>query len=234
MTLSTMTAWPRSIVTIMLVGASLAAASTALESALPVVMALFAIGSTAVLLAGRMRLARTRRFGLANTLTLLRVAAACLLAGGAVAGPSSGWSTFLVALAGLSLDALDGPVARRTGRSSSFGARFDMDADTAFLAALVLCLIAADHVGAWLAALAFLRPAFVLSGLTWPRFARPLPPSTRRRASCGTAAFALVVALAPPLSAAAPWLAGGALAILVLSFTIDLAKLMRPDVAHAV
>lgn len=233
MTLSTMTAWPRSIVTITFVGVSLAAASTMLGSAPPVVMALFAVGAMTVLSAGQARLARTRRFGLANTLTLLRIAAACLLAGIAVADAGIGWSAFMIALAGLSLDALDGPVARYTRRSSSFGARFDMDADTAFLASLVLCLIAADRAGAWLAALAFLRPAFVLAGLTWRRLAQPLPPSARRRASCGTAALALVVALAPPLAGAAPWLAAGALAILVLSFVIDLAWLMRGRTAIA-
>jgi phosphatidylglycerophosphate synthase len=73
----------------------------------------------------------------------------------------------------LSLDGVDGWVARRTGTVSALGARFDMEVD-AFLI-LVLSLPVARSMGAWVLLIGAARYLFVLGGwwLPWMRAALP-------------------------------------------------------------
>ena len=78
----------------------------------------------------------------ADVITLVRAVLAVVVA---VIGPT-GPGLVLVVVA-LSLDWVDGQVARRTGTASAFGARFDMEAD-AFLIA-VLSVYAAAGYGWW-------------------------------------------------------------------------------------
>jgi phosphatidylglycerophosphate synthase len=84
----------------------------------------------------------------------------------------------LVGLASVALvlDGVDGWVARRTGTSSAFGARFDMEVD-AFLI-LVLSLYVARSAGWWVLLIGAARYGFVAAGsvLPWLRGAAPPRP----------------------------------------------------------
>jgi len=176
------------------------------------------------------RFARTGevRFGPANTLTLLRAALVLLLLLAAFDAPTSSWPLFGVAAAALLLDALDGRVARRFSCASPFGARFDIEVDTAFLFTVALLLHLDGRAGVWVLAAGLLRPAFLLAGRLLPPLARPLPRSRRRAIVCGVAATALTFALAPPLpEVLAASAAGAAVLALTLSFARDVHRLLR-------
>lgn len=169
------------------------------------------------------------RFGPANTLTLLRLTLVLLLLLAALGGrgPPS-WPMSAIASAALLLDALDGRVARRFCCASRFGARFDIEADTAFLFTVALLLLLAGRAGPWVLAAGLMRPLFLLAGRLHPPLARELPPSERRRLVCGLAACLLTLALLPPLSpAAAAFLAATATLALAGSFARDLHHLLR-------
>ncbi|WP_079132362.1 CDP-alcohol phosphatidyltransferase family protein [Streptomyces nanshensis] len=130
----------------------------------------------------------------------------------------------VVASAALVLDAVDGQVARRTGTSSGLGARFDMEVD-AFLI-LVLSAFVGLFVGLWVLAIGAIRYVFVAAQQVLPWLRGPLPPSRARKTVAALQGIALVVAgsgLVP--GPVAVFVAGGALAALVWSFSRDIAWL---------
>ncbi len=102
----------------------------------------------------------------------------------------------LVALAAvaLSLDWVDGQVARRTGTTSALGARFDMEVDS-FLV-LVLCGYVADQVGAWVLVIGAMRYVFVAAGWVLPWMRGSLPPRYWRKVVAATQGIALTVVAA--------------------------------------
>lgn len=166
------------------------------------------------------------RFGIANRITLIRLALGSMLAGllGGTFPASAPLAWGLVALAALTalLDAIDGAMARRSGLSSAFGARFDMETDAAYTLVLSALVWQAGQAGPWVLAAGLLRYAFVAAAWAWPWLAAPLPPSRRRQTLCAVQVTTLVVCLAPivppSLSAA---LAASSLALLGLSFALD-------------
>lgn len=114
--------------------------------------------------------------GPADLVTLLRATLACGLA--ALVAESFLTSvevTAVVALAALALalDAVDGRVARRTGTTSAFGARFDGEADAFLL--LVLSVYVARSAGAWVLAIGAARYVFWAAGWAWPWMRDRLP-----------------------------------------------------------
>lgn len=170
------------------------------------------------------------RFGPANQVTLARLALAALLAG-LLGEPVSGalaWIAVAVAALAALLDAVDGPIARRTGLTSVFGARFDMETDAVLMLALAALAWQLGKAGPWILLAGMLRYLFVGAGRVSHWLARPLPPSLRRKTACVVQIVALVACLAPivphPASAA---LAGTALALLSYSFAVDVAWLRR-------
>ncbi len=169
------------------------------------------------------------RFGLANQVTLARAGGAAIFAG-LVAAPELvvGWTAAAAAAGLLALDGIDGWAARRQGLESGFGARFDMETDALIILALAALALALGKAGPWVLALGAMRYAFVAAGLVWPRLARPLPPSLRRKAVCVLQVVALTVLLAPvvapPVSAS---IGAVALAVLGWSFAMDLRWLIR-------
>jgi phosphatidylglycerophosphate synthase len=84
-----------------------------------------------------------------------------------------------LAAVALVLDAVDGRVARRTGTASSFGARFDIEADS-FLA-LVLSVYVAGSLGPWVLAIGLMRYAFVVAGYLLPWLNAPLSADRTRK-----------------------------------------------------
>lgn len=164
--------------------------------------------------------------GGANRITLLRVTLALPLLGlvlwpQVIDDATRIWSVVLGTLA-LSLDGLDGWLARRTSTESSFGARFDMESDAALLMVLSVLAWRADEVGAWVLGIGLMRYAFVAAGWIWPWLNAPLPPSMRRKVICVVQGIALLIALAPltPVVLGLGLLVA-ALATLTWSFAID-------------
>jgi phosphatidylglycerophosphate synthase len=170
------------------------------------------------------------RFGPANQVTLARAALVALLAGfvGARGGTDFAALACTLALVAAVLDAADGRLARATGMTSAFGARFDLETDAALLAVLSVLAWQLGKAGPWVLAIGLARYAFVAAGagLAWLR--RPLTASFRRRLVCAVQMVALVAALAPvvapPVSTV---LAAAALAALCYSFAADVRWLGR-------
>ena len=99
----------------------------------------------------------------ANLLTLCRLFGSLGLL--ALPAFSSGfWAVYL--FCGLT-DMADGPVARRTGSASAFGARLDTAADAVFLAAAFAKLLPALTVPGWLWAWLALIAAIKTGNLRW-------------------------------------------------------------------
>ena len=173
-------------------------------------------------------------FGAANYATAIRatiamavLAAACTLNEVMETGR---WALFAAAATALALDGVDGWLARRAGRASAFGARFDMEVDSALMLIIGLALWRLDQTGAWVLSCGLWRYAFLAIGALRPRFAAPLPSSFRRKLFCVAPLVCLIAALNPIVPPyGAQLLAAIALIGLSASFLIDLAHLARPS-----
>lgn len=183
-----------------------------------------AVIAVAVLSSGVVRHGMTR-LGPANQITLSRT----LLSAGAaavVAGDLTGHASHPLVVTGLaavslSLDVVDGAVARRTGQATPLGARFDMEADAFLL--MVLSLHLASVYGWWIGGIAALRYAFVAAALALPWLAAPLPRRPSRRLIAATTGVILVVASSLLLpGAVAVSVLAVALCALVVSFGRDI------------
>lgn len=171
------------------------------------------------------------RLGPADVVTLVRTALGCGAAGlvvdGLVAtGDGPVPVLFPVCATALLLDAVDGPVARRTGTTSAFGGRFDGEADAFVM--LVLSVQVASTTGWWVLVLGLLRYVFGLAGMALPWLARRLPLRWWRKVGAAAAGVALVAAVPGVLPA--PVATAGllvALALLLESFGRDVAWLWR-------
>jgi phosphatidylglycerophosphate synthase len=190
-------------------------------------------GVALVLLTG-WGLRRTGRggFGPADWITFGRATlvgcAAELIADG---GHPHVWMVGLIAVA-LLLDGVDGQVARRTGTSSEFGARFDMEVD-AFLI-LLLCVQVAETFGLWVLAIGLMRYAFVAASWAMPWLTAPLYPSMARKTVAAVQGVVLVVAVSEILPVTWTFAAVAfALASLVWSFGRDVVWLARTRVPAA-
>ena len=170
---------------------------------------------------------RTRSLGPADRVTLARGlmvgAVTALVADRAGQDVPVALVVTLAAVA-LSLDWVDGQVARRTGTSSALGARFDMEVD-AFLI-LVLSAYVAVHMGPWVLAIGLMRYVFVAASWRFRWMNAPLPASYARKVVAAVQGIFLVVAASGLLPFAAV-LVGLALASLVWSFGRDVLWLWR-------
>ncbi|MDX8032887.1 CDP-alcohol phosphatidyltransferase family protein [Lentzea sp. BCCO 10_0856] len=170
---------------------------------------------------------RTRSLGPADRVTLARGlmvgAVTALVADRAGQDVPVALVVTLAAVA-LSLDWVDGQVARRTGTSTALGARFDMEVD-AFLI-LVLSAYVAVHMGPWVLAIGLMRYAFVAASWRFRWMNAPLPASYARKVVAAVQGIFLVVA-ASGLLPFATVLVGLALASLVWSFGRDVLWLWR-------
>lgn len=170
------------------------------------------------------------RFGPANLVTAVRAGLVAVVLGLIAAPVTDGvaWTAAVFGLIVMLLDGVDGWLARRTGLSSPFGARFDMEVDALLILALAGFVWRHDKTGAWVLASGALRYAFVVSGYAWVWMREPLPPSRRRQAICVVQIVALLLAILPPTPGpVAWWLAATSLILLLISFAIDVAWLSR-------
>jgi phosphatidylglycerophosphate synthase len=205
----------------------------------PIVASGLAYLLAALVAVGRLDRYPKSRFGIANTVTLVRLVGAAVFAGFAIepaliAAPAAAWAALAAALALLSLDGVDGFFARRQGLESEYGARFDMEVDALFILVLALIAWRLSGTGAWVLGLGLLRYGFVAAAWAWPVLDRPLPWSRRRKTVCVIQVAVLTALLAPlvvpPLSG---WLAAAAFAALLWSFAIDIRWLLaQPGAAR--
>ena len=168
--------------------------------------------------------------GMGNGVTLIRAALVALLAGAIMAPNPADWAVFALACVAFALDGLDGWCARRSGLTSAFGARFDMEIDALLAAVLAIILLADGHVGAEILFLGFTRYAFVIASLFLPKLRGSLPDSLRRKAICVVQIAALITLLCPltPMWLMSPlsWAAAG---LLLWSFARDTRWLLGPS-----
>lgn len=154
------------------------------------------------------------KLGLCNSVTLVRLGLSSALLAPLFAD-ASGWAVIAVALTALSLDGLDGWLARREGRVSDFGARFDMEVDAALGLILALNAWAAGTVGAVVLLLGLPRYLFLAAARFLPWLDAPLPERFLRKAVCVLQIAALVALQVPglPTPTAAAILATATLAL---------------------
>ena len=196
----------------------------------PKVLLLFAAGAALMLLAlpGSHPFAR---MGPANQVTIVRGALVALLAGLLGERGSRPVATVAVVIAAVAmlLDGVDGSFARRSGMASGFGARFDMETDAVFVAVLALLVWQFGKAGPWVLLSGLMRYLFAAVVAIVPRLQRPVPSTTRGKSIAVVQMTALIVALAPGCPpAASVWVAAAGLLALVLSFSLDVAWLLRP------
>lgn len=174
---------------------------------------------------------RAQPLGWPNRITLLRAIITIGLAS-ALAQPTlfidRAFLVIALVVTALVLDGLDGWLARRLGEASDFGARFDMETDTALIVVLCCALWLSGQAPAWVLLIGLIRPAFIVAGLVVPWLARQLPENYRRKLVCVIQTAVLPVALLPDLPGALRMtLLAGALLTLVYSFAVDIAWLYR-------
>jgi phosphatidylglycerophosphate synthase len=167
-------------------------------------------------------------FGAANYVTLTRAALTLVLLWIATLDPEPRLAWMAGAIAGgvAALDGLDGWLARRSRMSSPFGARFDMETDAAFLLVLSVLALRFGKAGPWVLLIGLLRYLFVAAGWLMAWLSAPLTPTRRGKtvAVIQMVTLAITLVLPRPVASVA---AAIALALLVWSFALDVARLWR-------
>jgi phosphatidylglycerophosphate synthase len=164
------------------------------------------------------------RLGPANQITMIRAGivaiAASLIA--EPAGASVAWVLVIATAVMAALDGVDGWLARRTGLSSAFGARFDLETDALFMLVLSVLVWRHDKAGVWVLAIGLMRYAFVASGWLLPWLSQPLRATRRGKAVAVAQVVGLGVALLPVVPAPASRLGCAVLlGALAWSFAVD-------------
>lgn len=169
-----------------------------------------------------------RVIGLCNLATIVRLALVAVLATALIAPAVSAWAVLGLAVIAFALDGVDGYLARREGRTSAFGARFDMEVDSLFALTLALLAWQSGVVGAYVLILGLPRYVFWVAQLPCPWLGADLPERFSRKVVCVVQIAALILALVP----AAPSVWVGAIVALaatalIWSFSLDVRALWR-------
>ncbi len=221
------------VIAALAIGAAALAAATWLLVARDLFSPIFPVGAFVIYgpAAALVAWSAAGRFGWPNRVTLARLVLVSLVGGVLTDPPASeaaAWTSAAVSGVALTLDGVDGHLARRLNQESAFGARFDMEVDALLILLLSLLAWLLGKAAAWVLLIGLLRYLFVAAGWLWPVLSRPLFPSVRRKAVCAVQGIVLAVLLAPvvtpPLSSG---LALAALAAIVYSFAADINWLVR-------
>lgn len=176
------------------------------------------------------------RFGIANIITTFRAVLTALIGATIFEADSlllpervwGQWALAGAAFVALALDGVDGYAARRTGRASRYGMRYDMEVDALLILFLAVLAFALGKAGIWVILIGAMRYLFIAAGAFWAPLSADLPVSFRRKTGCVYQIVALCIAIlpiaVPPYSNA---VALSALAFLIVSFAIDIAYLAR-------
>jgi phosphatidylglycerophosphate synthase len=200
----------------------MAIVSAWLENSPLLLAAMAAASFSALLVRNRGRYTPKGAFGLANGLTLTRVAGtlALLLA----PGLEPEWQSAAVLLL-VCADGADGWAARRFGTASPFGERFDHESDALLLLTVCLLLLASGRLGSWILLPGALRYGFVLLSRKTQPSQRTTPGNRFTRLIGVTTTLGLAVcwlpAIPPPVATA---LAAGLSVALTGSFLFSLWK----------
>jgi phosphatidylglycerophosphate synthase len=150
---------------------------------------------TCVVLVHGLQQSDAAALGPANQVTLARAG----LAGGVAALTADSFTrpAHVAVLCGLTavalaLDAVDGKVARHTGTSTEFGARFDMETDAWLI--LVLSVYVAHSLGTWVLAIGLMRYAMGVATWLMPWLREPVPPRYWRKVVAAMQGVTLAVA----------------------------------------
>jgi phosphatidylglycerophosphate synthase len=179
-----------------------------------------------------------QRFGYANMVTAVRASIVTMTGAVvlcfedlAMTDPLL-WVLVFAVLLALSLDGVDGLLARRYGQESPFGARFDMEVDALLILILSVAAMLLGKAGPWVLFIGLMRYGFVAAGWVMPSLNGELPPSFRRKLVCVVQIGALCMILVPPITA--PYseiIAAVALMALAYSFAVDVLYLLRQSAA---
>ncbi len=121
-----------------------------------------------------------RQLGLGNLITIGRFVLVSALFS-VVFGLANPWLVILISVFALVLDGFDGFFARRAKKVSEFGARLDMEVDSALAAVLALSLWSSGLIGVEILLLALPRYLFAFATKISPWMTSPLPYSLARR-----------------------------------------------------
>src|SRR5262245_16902572 len=165
-----------------------------------------------------------------NHVTAIRAAIVFFLASLVFAPPTTSvaWIAVVASTVAAVLDGVDGWLARRTGATSEFGVRFDMEVDALLILVLAVLAWRWDKAGIWVLMSGLLRYLFVAAGWLLPWMRRPLSPTQRARVICVVQIVTLIVAIGPvvPGRLGGPVAAAGLLS-LAYSFCVDTVRLWR-------
>jgi phosphatidylglycerophosphate synthase len=174
----------------------LAATALALALGAPWPLAAAASFSFVRLLARQNALTPRGGFGLANGVTLLRLALVLALGTPLRSLPEPGLAA-LVALI-FALDGLDGLLARKLGASSAFGAHFDMETDALLVSMVTLLLFQRGDCAAWVLCAGPLRYLYVVTLALVPARGGEMPRTRLGRYAFAALMMGLISALALP------------------------------------
>jgi phosphatidylglycerophosphate synthase len=179
-----------------------------------------------------------RSFGYANMVTAFRgslvslTGATVLCFEGLHQADTVLWILVGVVVLALALDGIDGYLARRYRQESELGARFDMEVDAFLILVLSVAAAVLAKAGTWVLLIGLMRYGFVAAGWFVPAMSADLPPSLRRKFVCVVQVSTLCLILFPVVTVpASSYLASISLAMLAISFAIDVAYLLRKRVA---
>ncbi len=176
------------------------------------------------------------RYGPANIVTMIRAMFVTLICGLIGEEPMDRAATFaaFISVVAAVLDGADGRLARETGMTSRFGARFDMETDSFLVLVLAMLVWQYGKAGAWVLAIGLIRYVFVVAGYALPWLAGPLSPTMRGKAIAVVQMLALAFAIVPAIPPLASTIVAAlALAALVWSFAIDVHRLWRGRAASS-
>lgn len=170
------------------------------------------------------------RFGYANLVTAIRAGlvsliAATILSSSAFTEHKTNlivWSIFGATVLALSLDGVDGYLARRFRQQSRLGARFDMEVDAFLILMLSVGCAVLGKAGAWIILIGLMRYGFILAQGLLPALRRELYPSLRRKIICVVQVAVLCFVILPGIETpVSDFLSGISLALLIYSFAVD-------------
>lgn len=175
-----------------------------------------------------------RRFGYANLVTAFRGSLVSLTGATVICFESLHqadtvlWVLVGVVVLALALDGIDGYLARKYRQESELGARFDMEVDALLILILSVAAAVLAKAGAWVLLIGLMRYGFVAAGWFIPALSADLPPSMRRKFVCVVQVSALCLILVPSVTVpVSGYLAAVSLAMLTMSFAIDIVYLLR-------
>jgi phosphatidylglycerophosphate synthase len=157
------------------------------------------------------RYSRTKGLRIADVVTLARGLGVCFLAGLALQALAGGLARngvltmIIIGTLCLTLDGVDGRVARARGEASDFGARFDVETDAAMLVVLSVAVAALGIAGWWVLVIGLLRYGYVATSFGVPALRTPLPYRYSAKVIAVAQAVALLAALALELMDSEHW-----------------------------